>query len=332
MFNSELFYAAVFFCLACYTRFVGISLAFGAAFFFLFRKEYAKAAGSFLLLVFVLPWLLPNFFMGSSVYTQELFNPAVASTNLLQRMGYNLAATVGKELPDLFFYPWIQYIDPWSPEFRLKLALGCLLSFLLLRGLIVKVKREGLALWDLYVIVYFVFFYLTWTHHGTRYLIPLLAFLLYYLFLGIRAMTGKRAIGFCVAGFLILNVLGMVKEDLRERVRPLEPVELRFVEAAQWLERSAAKGSVVISRKARYVSNYTGMQGLPLLMDRDTGKQLEYLDRTKADYVIIDRNKILRDDAREYLVPLVQAHGERFEKVYESPEPVTLVYRVLRKP
>jgi hypothetical protein len=74
-----------------------------------------------------------------------------------------------------------------------------------------------------------------------------------------------------------------------------------------------------------------GLKGLKFLRTLDTTEQYEYIMASKADYLVIDQNKIYRDDARQYLEPLVQAYPDMFEPVYVTDiMPQTYVYRVKR--
>ena len=74
-----------------------------------------------------------------------------------------------------------------------------------------------------------------------------------------------------------------------------------------------------------------GYRGLKILRATDTRKQYDYIMDNKVDYIVIDQNKIYRDDARDYLLPLVRDYPDSFEMVYLSHEkPETSVYKVIR--
>jgi len=303
--------------------------------FFLLKRDFKKAAVYFcFFLSIIFLWITHNFiFVDRSAYTAEFIG---ATGNLLQyahRWLYNLAATVGKELPDLFFYPWLVNIEPYSVAFIPKFILGFIIALLLVRGFVLKLKQEGLNLADTYVIAYFFLMYLSWTHHGARYLLPLLPFLLYYLILAIKEAVKSRKLFYAVMlSAILLGCAGNIKEIIRQRKAPFTPAEESFVAAVDWMKANVPRESIVISRRPNWVYVYSkGYRGLKFITIKDTKRQLEHVMSNKVDYIIIDRNKIYRDDARDYLLPLVVKYKDSFEKVYAgAQEPVTYIYRVKR--
>src|SRR3989338_8078180 len=88
----------------------------------------------------------------------------------------------------------------------------------------------------------------------------------------------------------------------------------------------------LLSRRSNWIYVYTqGLRGVKLLRTTDTRAHYAYIMDTKVDYIVIDQNKIYRDDARDYLLPLVRDYPDNFEKVYASPmKPQTYVYKVIR--
>lgn len=333
--NRYLYFSVIAVYTAYYTRSIGVCLFVSIAGYFLLKNDFRKAAAYFcFFLSIIFLWITHNFiFVDRSAYTVEFFG---ATGNLLQyvhRWLYNLVATVGKELPDLFFYPWLVNIDPYSVEFIPKFILGCIIALLLVRGFVLKLKQEGLNLADTYVIAYFFLMYLSWTHHGARYLLPLMPFLLYYLIVAIKDAAKNRKLFYTVIFLVILlGCAGNIKEIIKQRNDPFTPAEKSFVAGVDWMKANVPKESIIVSRRPNWVYVYSnGYRGLKFITTKDTKRQFDHIISRRVDYIIIDRNKIYRDDARDYLLPLVEKYKDRFEKVYAGvQEPHTYIYRVKR--
>lgn len=333
IFNRYCFAAALSMAMAFYTRSIGVVLAAAAFIYFIYQRKASKAIALVsLFIVSVIGWVCRGIFIGRNAYVLEFQSQTKGLWELLRRMIYNLAATVGKELPDLFFYPFLNTIDPRSLIFTLKFLFGTAIASVLLYGLFKKIKDKGLGFFDVYSVAYFCF-YLSWTHHGARYLVVLLPFLSYYLFIGIKGLAGG---GFvfktAVSAIIFLNVLGCIKEIARERNSPYSLPESTFVSAVDWLKENALSSSIILSRRNNWIYVYSGgLKGLKLLRTRNTRAQYAYVMDNKVDYIVIDQNKIYRDDARDYLAPLVEDYPGSFEMAYASSnEPRTHIYKVKR--
>jgi len=333
VFNRYFFISAVVLAFVCYIRLIGMGLILSVFIFFLLKKDFKKSSASLLFFLILAPWAGANVIFGTSAYTKEFVSRTSGLLGFVHRWAYNLLATIGKELPDLFFYPWVNSIDPHDLIFVFKFAFGCILAALLVWGFILKLRKEGLQLWDTYVVVYFFLFYLSWTHHGARYLVPILVFLMYYLVLAIRSVAPKRILFYSLAGlFIISGIMGDIWLNRQDKYHPYSPVEESFVRSGDWLKDHVSKNSIIVSRRPSWMYVYTsGLKGLKFLRTLDTAAQYEYIMANKADYLVIDQNKIYRDDARQYLNPLVRAYPDMFELAYVTDiTPQTFVYRVKR--
>jgi len=254
------------------------------------------------------------------------------AVSLARRWFYNLAATIAKELPDLFLHPSLSTIDPHSRIFIFKAATGCIIATGIITGLLLRIRKNGITLVDMYVFVYFVFI-LMWTHHGARYLVPILPFLVYYFLAGARWFIRSRKILYILFMALIgLNIAGNIQESKEERRVYRTPAERSFVEAVDWLKANAPADSIVMSRRPAWVNSYTaGIRGLKFLRNNDKASQYRHIMKYRTDYCIVDNNVIYRDDAKQYLMPVVEAYPDSFELVYETQQlPRTLVYRIRR--
>ena len=330
-FSIFFFLSAFFLFCAMYTRLIGISLLFAVPAWLVLKKDYRKAGASLLFFCLLLPWLIQYAVLGS-VYVKEFSGSTATVIELVHRWLYNLACTIGKELPDLFFDPRLAGIDPFSKIFFLKLSLGCVLAYLLLKGFILKLKKESLAFWDIYVFVYFCFLYLSWTTHGARYLVPIMVFLAYYLFIGLKSIIPDDKVFYGAAAVIIaLNLQGGTAAALQSRLAPFSASELSLASAADWIQASTPRESIIMSRKPSWIYLRAGRRGLRFLRYSDPGRQMAEVSRNRVDYIVIDRNKIFRDDSRDYLLPLVSAYPGNFEKVFDSGgRENTLIYRVKR--
>jgi 4-amino-4-deoxy-L-arabinose transferase-like glycosyltransferase len=330
-FNRFFFFSAAFIFLSIYVRLIGVALLFAVPLWLAKKRQYSKAAASLSFFLLLVPWILRYTVMGST-YVDEFSGQTATAFSLAGRWLYNLACTVGKELPDLFIDPGLASIDPFAKVFLLKFALGCVLAYLLVKGFILKIMKEGAAFWDLYVFIYFFFLYLAWTTHGARYLVPVLVFLVYYLFIGLKSVArGTKVFYGACALLLALNVQGALAGALKERWAPLSGEESSFTAAADWIKANAPKDSIIMSRRPHWVNIYTGERGLRFLREKDTAKQLAHVLRAKPDYIIMDRNKMFRDDSRDYLLPLFKDYPGYFAEVFDSGgRQNTVIYRVKR--
>jgi hypothetical protein len=333
--NRYLFLSMACFFLACYTRLIGVSLLISAlAYFFIIKRDIKKGfALSAVLSAALVPWILRDAIFGRSAYISEFSAVTVSVFALVYRWIYNLAATVSKELPDLFLHPFFVTIDPHSLAFVYKAALGCFIAVIIAVGAYTKLKREGISLIDTYVFIYFFFMYLTWTHHGARYLVPIFVFLAYYLMLGLRRLIRpKAALYGLIAALIAVNIAGNIQESAAEQKVYRTPAERSFVEAVDWVKAHAPADSIVLSRWPAWVNIYTGVfRGVKFIRTADIDAQYRHFIACKVDYCIIDNNPIYRDDAKQYLLPLVQAYPDSFERMYVTGlTPVTQVYRMKR--
>ena len=331
--SRYLFIAAFSMAAAFYTRSIGISLAIAALIYFMFQREIRKGVSlASVFFIFILPWIYYGARISKNSYIAEFEGATKGIGELSRRVIYNLAATVGKELPDLFFYPFLNSIDPRSFIFIFKFLFGSAIALLLAWGFLKKIRENGFWFFDAYSLVYLCF-YFSWTHHGARYLVPLLPFLLYYLFFGIKSLVRRESFSKGAVYLIIfLNIAGGIKEIIRERNNPYLLEERSFISAVDWLKNNAPRKSVILSRRNNFVYMYTnGLRGLKLLVTTDTRRQYNYIMDNKVDYIVIDRNKIYRDDASDYLLPLVRDYPDSFEMAYLSHEkPETSVYKVIR--
>lgn len=331
--SRRIFIPAIAMALAFYTRAIGITLVIAAVIYLLSQKRFKSGLllGS-CFFILVSPWMYYSSQVSKNAYIAEFGGATRGILDLLGRVFYNLAATVGKELPDLFFYPFLNSIDPRSFIFIFKFLFGSAIALLLVWGFLKKIRENGVWFFDVYSLVYLCF-YFSWTHHGARYLVPLLPFLLYYLFFGIKSLVKRESIFKGVVYLTIfLNIAGCIKEIIRERSSPYLPQERSFISAVDWLKNNVPAESVILSRRNNFVYMYThGLRGLKLLITADTRRQYNYIMDNKVDYIVIDQNKISRDDARDYFLPLVRDYPNSFEMVYLSREkPQTWVYKVNR--
>lgn len=333
LFNRSLFFAAFAMAIAFYMRSIGITLVIAVLIYFVFQRKMKKGLTlGFLFFILVLPWLSYSMHVSKNAYVAEFESATQGIGELLRRGIYNLAATVGKELPDLFFYPFFTSIDPRSFVFIFKFLLGASISGMLLYGFLKKIQEKGVWFFDVYSLVYFCF-YLSWTHHGARYLVPLLPFLLYYLFWGIKSVLKRESLLQGVIVLIIfLNIAGGIKEIIRERNNPYRQEERSFIQAVDWIKKNVSPKSIILSRRNNWVYAYTeGLRGVRLLRTSDTREHYTYIINNKVDYIVIDQNKIYRDDARDYLLPLVRNYPDSFTMVYVNPQkPETYVYKVNR--
>jgi len=203
--------------------------------------------------------------------------------------------------------------------------------------------RKKATITALYALFYLLLVEMNQAETGFRLLVPLIPLLFYYAWRGLADIgsrlrirpsrpAGKTAV-VCLAAYFVFHLgLGM-RDMLRsipgEHRSPFGSYPLKYEanydaqKMALWLRENSPPETIVLSQHARMWSVVTGRRGLDFPFSRDPGKLLALLDRQDIAYVLVDKNKPM---VRAYLIPVLQAHPEKFELVIEEER--ASLYRV----
>lgn len=195
---------------------------------------------------------------------------------------------------------------------------------------------RSLQIHDWYTLGYLAMLF-TLPGSPARYLIPVLPFLLFYLFRGVDLLTNLSRRPFLARAIPAVLTLGLFLSSFHE---DMNLIAMRrgqtgysgywgnYYQAALWIRDNTPPGSWVAARKPTLVWFWSRRESdlYPWTLDLERGWQ--ELKR-RFDYVLVDYLPFF-PETRKYLVPLIQAHADRFEVMYVTPPPENYVLRILK--
>jgi len=311
-----------------------ICLYFSLAIYLLLRKRYRHFSLVILLGLTMLPWLIyalpkadsyTQVFFTKDVYSQS--HETIRALDIPWRFFLNLGYYVGKDLPDLLFYPYFKRITFGNLLFPVKIGLGLLFSFLFLQGFYFLSRRK-FTLIEVYIFVYFTSI-LFWPYHDERFLFPIYPFLLVYL---IFSLSGKKTkpLGIPIILCLLAPVLIANFQISQNLFSKKTFQKLALSEAYSWLKTNTSPAAIIMSRDCPGVYFYTMRKGLSL----ESKPTITELKTKKIDYILIEKETGLTsqgkkiNDFDKYLKPLFEKYPNYFSLVYtSSAKPEVFVYR-----
>jgi len=107
------------------------------------------------------------------------------------------------------------------------------------------------------------------------------------------------------------------------------PAMASFYEAARWAAENTEPGAVIANRKPSLFFWFSRRQGDLYRYSTEPQLVLQGLEEMGADYVVVDQ---VSGTTFRYLVPAIQEYRDRFQLVYESGDPPTLIFRYTGAP
>jgi hypothetical protein len=227
----------------------------------------------------------------------------------------------------------------------LLLVLNAVLLTILALGALRSLRN--VQLYDVYVAVYFVAILAFWNPSvgsaQSRFLTPLVPFLLLYFLQGIAALSAlagpriwhpsraRAGLAILVAGIVAIAFLA---RNLRETVNPVRDRTTDLSIGADWIREHAPLDAVVMTTDPvpRYLYARRKTVGYPTTLD--AAAVLREIERQDVDYLIVaprlktPRSNELDEYTMRYVLPALQSHPQRFELRYENPEHNVQVYQV----
>jgi 4-amino-4-deoxy-L-arabinose transferase-like glycosyltransferase len=322
---------------AYYVRSAGMVLV-GAIFLYLllqrrFRQALALAGGAVLV---ALPWSLRNSAIGSEgSYFRQLIsvNPyfpeqgTIDLGGLIERMLFNAQAYLSHILPQIF---WPSATPPEN---------GALVSVALLGlvscAILFCIQRRQHLLLPLYAGLYLIMV-LMWPSQWTdaRFLAPLTPVLIFLMVLGASGLlrrfaqlrlAGMVVAGVLLAGLLVLN-LGASSRLAQAGAGDYPPAWRNYYAAGQWLKDHTAPDAVICCRKD-YWLYIVADRACMVYPFKEPAEILASLEQQGVDYVVVDQLGF--SSTPRFLVPAIQQYPERFEILWQQPNPDTFVLRFL---
>lgn len=327
-----------------YFRSVGISMLGAVVVFFLFRKEWFKAAGvaGGVILTFI-PWSIRNHIAGltsryfGTVMTVNPWRPEEGSIatvgEFFGKMINNFEETVLRGFRDILF-PFL-HIDYQVPAGAGDWLYGLIVVAVVFWGC------WQLGRWRWLFISYIAFnvgiFMLWHGGNGSRYVVPVIPFIyagFYFGLFSLLRLLVKQPAALQKLPYLFL-ILGLfmipsLKEAGEIAKQPYMPAYENYFQIARAVEKSAERGAVVCCRKpelflhfapSAYICRYT--------YSLDDKAVIKGLVDSKVNYVVLEQ--LGYSSTGRYLVPAINKHQGLFEMVLHLKNPDTYLFRFDRK-
>jgi hypothetical protein len=337
-----------------YTRPAGIALISAIIMFLALSKRWKHCLAISVLTLIVLMPLTSDFnrLIGGP-YSEAVSKKdhylsdyhTVKARDMLGRIGYNFLAYTGNYLPDLLARPIVISINPRlptkriNPVFPAKFAFGIFLAGMIFAGFAAS-ATSGLKVHHLYAAIYFLLL-LPLNVYVARYLIPLVPFAILWFFTGIEYIAGVlkvRRLRFWRGNypyvpffifFLMASAVGTAQEIAVSRTGRIPAEEKSFLECTEWIKGHIPADAVVLSRKPYHTRLMTGRNTVGYFLADDPARQLEYIMKNKARYVIIgDLGSYLNEAS--YLMDTVKRYPENFRLLYSAEDkPKNYVYEAV---
>jgi hypothetical protein len=240
--------------------------------------------------------------------------------------------------------PWMLFpsIETWGIA-RAILMVMMLAVVPALAALAVRLIKKAES-YDWFALAYLVMSLLwpeTWS--DTRFLLPLLPFLLFYMVqaYGFLIRTLFKNSLWMAAGLSIIIIAAnisaggqVISENLaanksysRDKYSGYGPAWRSFFAAAEWIKSNTPANSIVVSRKPTlfYLGSDRKSYCYPFTADQDS--MLKSID--KADYVMVEP---VSGTGQKFLIPSIQPLiDKKYKIIYSSGNPPTYVLQVMKE-
>lgn len=337
-FKSVYGYLFLFFLIASiYTRTIGVAL-FGAALLYLLIGKRWKAAGAvFVITVAALaPWQIRSQQLGGSSYVKQLMrsdtyksgSPQMELADWGIRLKSNSGRYLSKEIPNsLIPSSKVPYHDPKTRKMldssTSHWIIGILAVLLGLIGLF-SLKRFRMLLLFLFGGNFLI--YLLWPQvwFGVRFMLPMIPFIVLFVFLGVRAISLKIVPKTSKYDLLVYGAIAIISiyptqshgiKKLMIKAQKSHPKNWdNYLKAARWSKQNLDKGAVLCSRKSGlfYVDSHRKGTGFPYTEDQ--GEVLASLNENGVTHVVIEQLGF--NQTGKYLLPTIKKNQPKFKLVH----------------
>lgn len=170
---------------------------------------------------------------------------------------------------------------------------------------------------------------------GIRYFVPVIPFLFYYSFVGVRFIktavrraTGPMiealmSAGFAcyVAAYILFGFTYMVRVIPAQHKSPFGRYAIKYTynydtqRLALWLKDHSSPSDAYLAQHPNMMDIMTQRKGYKLPLTRNPQTLLELLSKNRIRYVIADKTK---DEAQRYLFPVIMAHPDKFNLIRDE--------------
>lgn len=329
--------------LCIYIRSIGIVLLLSVFIYYLLNKERLRGfifSASCLLLY--LPWIIRNKTANGGSYIQQLlqknpYNSELGQHNLSSFFGHifsNIERYITKEIPyGLFSAENIVYDVSKTP--LLDWSVGIFILAIILLGVCINKHFKHL------IFIYTTLFFgilIIWPQvwYGTRFMLPILPFLVYYFISGIRAIIlylkrmplfkskpyFKPAISLiliCIWGFSYAMPSVM---HLHQKANAAYPSNYKnYFELANWVKNNSKAHSITCVRKEMLFYFYSNKSVVTFKQTLNLEAQIEFLKAKKVDYVVVDQLGF--SSTYRFLYPAIERYPKKFKIIKTLNNPNT---------
>ncbi len=335
---------------AFYVRTAGITVPLAALAWAVWRRSWRRAAvAAVVLLVGAAPWFvwMKHHPPETGGYMQQLtsvrrLDPTSDKASLgvyFTRAIDNSARYARDDLPQMI---WPLAVPPAAGNFRpaplpVRIFGGLLLGALVALGVVLALRRRGLAVRDLYAGLTLGVI-LVWSWTGDRFFLTVAPLLFLYSLVGLAAAvrmftSSSRPAVAAVALIALVQVGGALREvppQLRltrawldgDEMGGYEPFWQDYFEAARWIGDNAPD-AVIVARKPTFAWYWSGERPsfvYPFRDDPDV--RWNAIRRHGATHLIME------DISRVFLTPTLEPHLDALEVVHASPRRMAMVIAI----
>lgn len=320
-------------------RTAGIALIVGFIMYLAVNRKWKKAVtfgGSFTLLS--IPWFMRGQSLGGSSYIEQLLlvNPyrkedgLIGIGDLFTRLTYNIERYISVEIPRTFFtnleVNYGMYMrsltgsgevpQNYVPETHwfLGIALVVLIAFGVYS---LKKYRSFVAFYLLGSAGILLLWPYVW--FGTRFILPLIPFLLLGAVSGIDALIAKVNKGKgahpLVYGVIVLALIPGVRIEAKKVDAEHPGKYADFLTMSEFVGRSLEKDVVVLNRKPGLFYMYAGRKCTNIPKTLNYAEMQERLDSAGVTHIIVDAMGFA--DVGRYLIPFMQSNEIKFTGLHQ---------------
>ncbi len=332
--KKYLFLCSLFLLLSYFTRTIGFVLIIAIGLYITFerlnKQEIRKFV--FIILIIAIPILLwsvrilgnegetyeqysyKDLFLKNSIY--DFDSGSLDSNGIINRVVYNGEKHITQFSKTIFdSVNWLSLIYPSLKWVELSVIL--LVFFTIIGGFIVSLKNRTII--EYYFFVY-IFFILLIPDPSSRFLFPVIPFIINYFFKGIEIVSNKLdkkiIMNLLIILVIICSLLSLSKDIYFEHKEDYylnnwgENVD-GFVDMALWSKDNIPKENNVIVYNPMMFYLLSDIKGNSPYLSYNKEEVLNQIYKKNAEYVIIDKGV-----GKRYLAPVISE--DRFERVYEK--------------
>lgn len=196
----------------------------------------------------------------------------------------------------------------------------CFVSFsLVLLGFLLEFRKNKGCVFQYYFLLYFLLMVFWPFREGMRLILPILPFMIFYLFSALMAMfkpLGRRIslslFSFFVCLFLFFNLMNLLHlaKNAPSGLDSLSIPEQNFIKLNNWVKSNLKDGAYIISRKPTLTYFYTGHKSACYPFSLNPAEIWQYIEKGNFRYIIIDE---FSRESYYYLAPFVSEYKDRLK-------------------